>query len=538
MKKTLAMLLALVMALSVSVIAFADAGGPMFVELDAYVSNPDGATVYNYSWDEGDEYSHLKKDGFLPYKTKVIARDEMVDNGVRYTSISYDDGEWGYLKVADISFNKTVFDPADGYKLEKEKKAVVINKNGIYLYAGPRESFDKTSDVIPQGTVFTYQYMDTTDGMWGYTNINGQSGWALVDQYEYNYCGNVIEGFNSQYSGKLVIVNASVRMFETIDDARAYVDDDSESTANFVGTSIPIGTQLAYKYYFDGYPVSAFVEYKGVKGWIIMNTNSYDKKSTTETGINDIVCAIHGNVPIYKDHSKSSGQYSEKLPEGTIVATDYKYNDFISAGIADEPYNGSYVSWYKITYKGITGWVLDTDDDDNVATSGWKSQVKLTKRADMHASLDEDSPVVASIAAGTRIEKAANEWYYDEKEEESYNWDLVFYDGKAGWVLNGEYDEWVDLDNDYSHFINYTEPVPETSETEPEQAESTEIQAPEFTEPESTTKVDVPTVEKQKNTVIYCVAAAAVLCLTAAIVIVLVNKKKKSVPDNQNFTQQ
>ena len=51
MKKLIAILLAAMICFGLSLTAFADAGGPMIRSVDCTVTNPNGATIYYFNYD-------------------------------------------------------------------------------------------------------------------------------------------------------------------------------------------------------------------------------------------------------------------------------------------------------------------------------------------------------------------------------------------------------------------------------------------------------------------------------------------------------
>ena len=115
MKKVISIVLTLVLLLPL--IVFADGGSPTFAPYDAYVSNKDGASLYDYDY---DDESYIKTSHFLEYNHQIrIEDEEEVADGVVYGRVEYayaDEEEYYYINMKNVKPLK------DEYTYEDLKK--------------------------------------------------------------------------------------------------------------------------------------------------------------------------------------------------------------------------------------------------------------------------------------------------------------------------------------------------------------------------------------------------------------------------------
>ncbi|MBR5561553.1 MAG: hypothetical protein IKW12_00205 [Clostridia bacterium] len=535
MRKFLSLILVFVVAFSFSSLAFADMDGPAFTNFDVVVTNLLGTYMFSYDLKEVN--------GFLPKDTVVTINGEYEMDDEEYYSIEYNE-KYGYIKVADTALTEDIYAPEKGYKLDKETKSIVIS-NGLYMYKGPSEKFEKFGEEIPVGTVLTYRYANAQyDPPWAYVTYNGVSGWVYI--YEYGvafYCATLFEE-DSVYSGDLYVVLDGVRLTNIPENPEyeQYRDEDEKTGAEYVTKEIPVGTRLEFDnyYYKNAKSIWVYTEYNGVKGWIETDTGGNGGSyNATAIGMNGAYYVWQKDgFPVYSKAGDTSSKVIGKLEKGDFVQTKYvAYNDeWLDAddNPNDSIYNETMLvdkSWYGVEIDGELGWIYSdcTDKDEGyMSLMYWDFGPinTVNKEVNLLSKMAEDSDVIATIPANTVVIAIA--------QTEDYI--LVDYDGKMGYVTANSLVEktWEEYEADNYSFDDYFAGRKAEETTLPETIAQPTTQAVSEMLTEAETEAEKIEENTEKNSftptqiAIFCGAGAVIIALTAAVTIILINKKKKA----------
>lgn len=528
MKRIIAIVISAVLMLCTCVPAFADMDGPSFANFDVIVTNPLGTYVYSYNMDEVKGY--IIKDTVITINGEYEFEDE------EYYSVEYN-GVYGYIKVADTALTEEVFPPEKGYKLDEKKSSVVIS-DGLYMYKGPSEKFEKIGEEIAVGTVLTYQYMnDEYNAPWAYVTYKGVSGWAYVYEYgEAFYCATPFEE-DTQYSGDLYVVLEDVRLTDIPANPEYEGAEYYKSTGvKYVSKEIPIGTrlELADYYYKNAKSIWVYTEYNGVKGWI--ETDTYDNGgmyNATATGYKEpsyyYVWQEKG-IPVYSVAGDTSSEVICMLEKGTFAKKSYSAWNGEAVQIDDNPDDfvveeSMWVdeSWFGVEVDGKLGWIFNdcTELDEGYTTLDIALDKTVNKEVNLRKETAKDSEVIAVIPAGSDIVRLGqgNECY------------LVDYDGKIGYISEDSIVEksWEEYEADNYSYEDYFagRKVEETTLPATTVQQTTQAASEAQTEAETTEKAE-DNGFTPAQIAIFCGAGAVIIALTAAVTIILINKKKKA----------
>lgn len=203
---------------------------------------------------------------------------------------------------------------------------------------------------------------------------------------------------------------------------------------------IPVGETIQYEYNDS---IWAYVEYNGVKGWIInyphMSVYNDIKNSVAEVAEDDSTIYMVKNVKSLYKSPNSKEEIKVDIPAGEEVKYDY-YVHVIKSTLV------------HITYKDKDGWVYAYDgfygdDEGSGALSyqcgslyvGDKNGIYVYKNA-----RDINSKTTKKFEKGTILDMKYS-FIYD-----GYTWYMVSEDGQDYWVA-----EKYDYDNDTDNLTNY-----------------------------------------------------------------------------------
>lgn len=184
MKKIIAAVLTLLVAMSMAVTAYADLGQGDFNNWYV-VCGPQGFDFENHTYD-----------GYVPF-------DDRVEPGIKlfvhiynketkeYMLVIDDDRHekdgYGFIDISESDFEKYFIEENEtvskenGKKLAKPVDGTVTSKSGVVLRQGPATTY-KDYTVIPYNTKLSYQYTYVYGGYnWGFVTYKGQSGWVSID---------------------------------------------------------------------------------------------------------------------------------------------------------------------------------------------------------------------------------------------------------------------------------------------------------------------------------------------------------------------
>lgn len=541
MKKFLTVILVVATVLSLAVPAFADMDAPAFAEFNAYVTNVDGAEVYESDYIEYEDsfggYSFMKKTGkVLPEGSEIRVTGEYEVEGVLYLYCKFDD-DYGYVKNTDVATEKAEIPYTQGEKLSKPRKMIVFG-DGFYLRKGPSNAYDTIGPEIKKGTVITVEYsLPGGDyAPWAYIIHNGIGGWGEIFQYGGAFfCADLVDE-NSPYTGSLYVFSDDVRLI----DKPVYPYEGNSAKSKFITDPVPAGTKLTFDYYYhDAKSVYVYTEYNGVKGWVETD-ESFNGPSLNRTAIGiyniQYVWQDEG-LPVYSKLGDTSSEILTTFEKGSLVKCVYKcVNDEDDKSKPMNEY-GEYPwiekAWYGVEVDGKLGWMhaVTKSEENGEKMYFWEVNHYMTDgtTVNVYENHDVNSELVATIPENTDfvILGFGND-----------QWCFVDYNGKTGWA---EYDEnsFIHIKENEDYYRSYTireywdgkltteylKAIRTGTYVEPTTAEPT------MTATEAKTTA-VQSEKQQPNMsasqiAVFCVAGALVIAATAAVIIILINKKKK-----------
>lgn len=181
--KRILIFLAIVISVLWIEVAHADMSAPEIREFEIVVINPEGVDYYDY---KGEVKGHLNKDDvvLIEYEyngTYTIGIKDINQYGREYTK------SLGDIKSLEgFSIVQKEVDPTkvtEGItKLESSQKARVYASDGVDIYKGPSNVYEKVGH-IKKDVVLTYDYVvsSTAGGITHiYIEYNGQKGWVEI----------------------------------------------------------------------------------------------------------------------------------------------------------------------------------------------------------------------------------------------------------------------------------------------------------------------------------------------------------------------
>lgn len=514
MRKILSVSVAVILAVCLTVSAFADMGGPIFVEYEAYVSNPDGARTLH------------DDDVVIPYEAEVTVISEYGGE----CNIMYED-EYYSVKMGDLSSVKEEVKKTDAQKYSTKTTLVVMDKDGVDIRKGPGYAYEAIGN-IPEGTEFTVGYGDSPsvfDGTWSWISYKGTEGWIYSYPYDSNYSVAVKADKADGRIGRAIVLSEGLRLMKN--PSRYPIDGDENEDAEFIGKEIPVGTELRYKYYYPSpHQNLILTEYKGVKGWLLEGDGASDLYTSHVTFDSTWHIYVDEKLDI-TEKPFGEGKVLGSIPaqEGTVsylsAAKVVNSDDGSDAEPEINEYGyysydyevNSQLSTYYVSYSGVTGWITEPfDKTGTVDNIEWMSTLSYYDDVEYYA--DEDmSEGMGKIPAGSEFVEISR--YYERDIIK------VAYDGKIVYVYDKDYDfeEGVTAETEELLFgYTITEDYSFLGETdEPASSENDDED-----EEDSTTAASR---DNDKTKIIIGVAAAAaIVVLTAVVIIVLINKKKKA----------
>ncbi len=200
-----------------------------------------------------------------------------------------------------------------------------------------------------------------------------------------------------------------------------------------ISVNIPSRTILTYEYI--GVGDALYVEYKGTKGWLIIDDSSRDPISAIREEVKDRrVFILTDNVYVYSKPFDLTSKTSVNLEKGIELSIVY---DVYDGGYYGEPV------WYYVNYNGQKVWIAGNADDkvkDILEQSKFydtKSKVNINSnnpnyKKELNSLPNFNSDVVGSV--GNNDDVGIRYRYYINEDEEWYY--IVKEDGTAGWIEN------------------------------------------------------------------------------------------------------
>lgn len=187
MKKTVTVIIGIMLVFIMSFPVFADLGEPEFENW--YVVC--GLEGFDYiDSDHENEYKDHLEPGTLLQVFEYNSENKLyllIASDKNYTPKGF-----GFVNVTENELNRFFLDANKtvgyqyGQKLPAAVEGTVVSDNGIVLRQGPAQTF-KSYGNIPFNTNLTYQYVYAYGGYnWGYVTYKGKDGWACIDYVQAN----------------------------------------------------------------------------------------------------------------------------------------------------------------------------------------------------------------------------------------------------------------------------------------------------------------------------------------------------------------
>ena len=555
MKKCLSMLLALGMALTLCVTAFADGRGPTFTSYDVVCKKE---TPYYYeNWDDEDDVENgvMEKKGTFPAGTKLTVEYEYETDGVLYGDVKKgegEDAEWVYIRLSDVELQNDVYLPQNDQRLSEPRTVRVIAKGGIPLYAGPNKQYDVVS-TIPRGTKLTYEYSNDKDDYyrtWAYVSFFGKEGWINV--YTNDTKNGVAQIPDKDDAPEIWALADDVQMysgmsFGNIEDdigegwGEDYIAENREDPDRVVGT-LKKGEKLTARYVHGSNFGEWYYVTSGLRsGWVFVSYNNDKVAASTSKRQENMYIAFRPFKLKLREtpHEKAAG-VTVNVSKGDVLNPEYEI----------ETQDGTF---YFDTIDGQSGWFSYFDMSNNAAQK-WHvyadgMNTEMTNDNDQPAPIYGDimkkDKTLGKIPAGASFTPLYHGDYETKIDEENseYTWFYyVDYKGTTGWVIaedlyapdveephEDERDDSLDdevwdgdgyWDGEESEEAGYGGLEEDFDDETLEEPETDAVQADTAYVPHSGLS--------PLQIVLICVGGAAVLALTAVVTLVLIRRKRKA----------
>lgn len=299
----------------------ADMSGPELREFEIVVVNPNGVDYYDY---QGNVSGHLNKDDTVlvlyEYNKKyTIGVEKQAEYGSTHHILGYISNLEGFSIVQEEVDPTKLTDDKTITKYDSAQKAKVYADDGVDILKGPSSVYDKVGH-IKKGTEITFKYSIDTIGNAThiYVEYNGVKGWVEIleekvllenkNQYIFRTdlstaCGTIPKNSittpaytTDGWSHKALFEYNGCEFLHNVfrDDDIIYIHpvnkvlgvdvslyEYGETTSSVLAT-IPTGTEITVLGSND-YPIAEnnilYVEYNGVRGWIISDGEVIDYKT-------------------------------------------------------------------------------------------------------------------------------------------------------------------------------------------------------------------------------------------------------------------
>lgn len=532
MKKKLLILIALLLMIPSFVLA--DAGMPERIELDAKVTNPEGAKKYKYDYENGNS-KYTETGETVPYDHIIKIYDEY-----NYYAYVVDENEWYYVKIEDVE-----------YILDESK--YTYKDSSIYtlldaeVYKQPSMGAEVIG-TIPAGKKIdskTAIYNDKIMGEayafngWEYVEYENIKGWVYTasdDRYGLYGDDKSLYGKVADYNdSKIIIANQNAILYE------------SPIKQNQINI-LPENAEYKAKYYYYNRVINEsfyYIETNDIAGWVNVNNvgvepyNHYIKT----------VFALGNTTPVYnnlnvKSISDSIGNLYDnvkiqKLKEYDVLYT-FSYN-FYYVNIDGAKYwikpsveNNTIIKYneYEIEIDDLVAYYSDVNCNEE-SMQGTLKPGKYTGFNivnDYNYQTGEDNSIYYFKGYGfvkTGVKYDITESYEYQKIQVKFLGDTIFYNdeyleeesGKTlkmndvaklnvAFVRNLENGDKLYYDKSYGYF-----------------ALGFPIENIKYLDTKVTIEKEK---QEQKLTALYIIGGAVVLAAAATVTIILVVKKKKN----------
>ena len=446
MKRLLTVMLAFMLFFSLVLPAFADAAGPFYTVIKAAVSKKDGADIYDWDYETGEErFGPTGKK--IPYGATLELSWENYVDGELYYNVTYlpdgadeDDELWGYVKAADLDMDLSPVKPEEKNAYETPEHYVVINEDGAKMYEGPGRAY-KEIKTLKKGTEVESLYYDGCEPgaypTWSYIKDDGDEGWVQTGQY-----------FDSLDFGRLVKYKedtpAPAGKIKVLRDSKLYntpktYDDDAKVIA-----TIPAGTELTYDVYYSQFGTSMMIntEYGGKSGWL--ETDNYYPKAAFALNYLDGYLLTDSVKRLLEDDNLTPGEQVSETEPYQILPFDMCYARPLEE-VADEEemYEVPYEIYYRVNVDGENYWLVYGSELGGDLIMYYGGSRYINRGGDMTVYSQPDS--FEEIGAIPQGGKFVNLFYLDKNDyiDEDFvydpenEWNYIVYNGLCGWVHIG-----------------------------------------------------------------------------------------------------
>ena len=317
-------LIAVAIILIHTIVVYADMSAPVIKSYTAYISNVDGAYIYENSEDG------LKQKARLDYGTEFGIATELEIDGIEYGMCEY-----GFVKISDIATYDEIGDEDIDWK--NPCNLEVLADDGVEMYNGPAYGYGKKGVTLQKGTKITGYMYKSDSTPWYYTEYNGNKGWISVLYARV--------GLEKDEERKAIM---------TPKDTAIYKD---SLKKNQIGT-IPANTVVSDYMDLDGWTREYYVRYNGISGFVDEDECAFyysNKWSIPKDGFN-----------LYKTGELNSEILVYDIPKDTVLESEYE--TYVKENQDDNNY-----MWFYTQYNGYWGWVL-VDSEGRYEISQYEEQ--------------------------------------------------------------------------------------------------------------------------------------------------------------------
>ena len=311
MKKIFIFLIIFISFLAVNITPVkADMSAPELRPYEVVVTTSNGIDYYNY---KGEVAGHLNKDDkvfvIYEYDGKYTLGVETVKYGIHtHESLGTVSSLDGFALVEDSVDPTLGLEDSSIRKADKDLKALVYTSDGVDVYKGPSDVYEKVGH-LQKDTALTYKYS--------------------TDSYIYVEYGNV-KGWINILKGKVLIENDVQYIFKSDYDTKCGI--------------IPKNSITTPTYKTDMWQHETLFEYNGCT--VLLKSFRDD----TILDIYPLENTVNKDITLYK-YADSSSEVVTTIPSGEKV-TVLAGGDFMS-GTESVRY---------IKYNDLVGWSLDNED--------------------------------------------------------------------------------------------------------------------------------------------------------------------------------
>lgn len=322
MKKVL-LFLAMFMVLIPCVVK-ADMGSP---EVMSYYVTPKSTEGANYYVSDYDTDSYLVagqiKSG---EKVKVIFEDSFTGELRGEIKVKED---YYYIYLKDFRTVNETYSPklSDDEVNKFDYQAKVFAEDGLQMYKGPSEAYDKLDVVIPKDTVIETSYKG--GDIWVYTEYKGTKGWVMF------YDGGL--GLHHKVTNDPIVAGLSIELKEN-----------NTGDAKTLAT-IPPHTEFTEYYELDDWAWAYIVTYNGLTGYA--DNCSFRHKYSEEFSNKKII--VGKDFKVYDIADDTNGK---------VVGTLKALKEFYAKG-----YVGNHGEFEYIECGDLKGYIQVGEDYDYIS---------------------------------------------------------------------------------------------------------------------------------------------------------------------------